>query len=132
MPWNVAAFPFIPILLGIAFIVAGRVTRGRQTNWQHAQGFISPSQWSFQMRRGQRYQWQGPDGVVRDGHGYASSWPKPDGTPITVLYDPHDPNRFRISSDATVGTIFLGLGWVFVVLGVLGLITLLALVAVLS
>lgn len=127
MPWGISLFAFIPILLGVAFLVAGTITRGNSSNWHHAQGVITPSKWGFDLRRGNRYRWQGPDGVARDGKGFSRTWPKPDGTPVAVLYDPANLNRFRLAADLSAGTVFIVLGWVAVGLGVLVLIAMLAL-----
>lgn len=126
MPSGIQFFALIPLLLGLGFILAGTLTRGRTSGWGSTQGIVIPSQWGLELRRGQRYRWQGPDGVVREGKGYSRTWPKPDGAPVTVVYDPKDFDRFRLAADQSVGTLFIILGWIAVALSAVALIILLA------
>lgn len=126
MPPGIQLFALIPLLLGFGFILAGTLTRGRTKGWAYTQGVVISSQWGLELRRGERYRWQGPDGVVREGKGYSRTWPKPVGAPIAVVYDPENFDRFRLAADESMGTLFIILGWITVGLGVLTLIILLA------
>ena len=126
MPSGIQFFALIPLLLGLGFILAGTLTRGRTKGWGSTQGVVISSQWGVELRRGERYRWQGPDGVLREGKGYSRTWPKPVGAPIAVVYDPENFDRFRLAADQSMGTLFIILGWITVALGAVTLIILLA------
>ncbi len=125
MPWGVPFVTLIPLLLGLGFILAGTLTKGKSRGWGSTQGVVIPSNWGLELRRGERYRWQGPDGVVREGKGYSRTWPKPDGAPVMVVYDPENLDRFRLAADQSVGTLFTILGWIAVALSAFILIILL-------
>lgn len=125
MPWGIPIVTLIPLLLGLAFILAGTLTKGRSSGWGSTQGIVIPTKWGLELRRGERYRWQGPDGVVREGKGYSRTWPKPDGTPVTVVYDPENLDRFRLAADQSAGTLFIILGWIAVALSAVTLIVVL-------
>lgn len=125
MTLGLPLFAFIPIMLGVGFIIAGATTRSSSKNWHSTQGEVTPGRFGLDLRRGMSFHWRGPDGVVRNGKGLTRTWIKTEGTPVTVLYDPQDFNRFRLEVDRSAGTAFFILGWVVFALGVLAFIVLL-------
>jgi hypothetical protein len=117
MHWTVVLFALIPVGLGCVFILIATIG-GARSDWQRAQG------WAFNRFqpglsfRGQQYAWQGPDGVVREGRSIYRGIPLREGSPLTVLYDPRNPQHSRMDSVVHSGTVFIIVGWCLVALGV--------------
>lgn len=129
MPWPVVLFALIPVVLGCVFIVVAVRTGGRR-DWRRTPGRAFTRFRPGLGHTAQQYSWQGPDGVVREGTSVYRTMPLREGTPITVLYDPEDLSRSRIDSFWHSGTIFLIVGGVLSVVGVIAAAVLVAIAVV--
>ena len=129
----------IPLLFAVAgafFVVVGvrgrRAARAFEQRAEETYGFVTEVRWRTVGRRPPRQLLAFPvlSFTTRDGRpveaeaAFGTQPPRAkEGDQVTVLYDPADPTRPRLSGTGTEKTLyglFVGLGGLFVVLGVLG------------
>lgn len=115
----------IAILLGLIFFLIGTIRRRMTRGWVSTTGQVISKRGdplSGMPARYPTFRWQDANGVEhqRTSNMGASLGPRP-GTLVPVKYDPDNPSRAMIDSSVQGGQLFVVLGIVIAVVGLLGM-----------
>lgn len=105
------------MFLGLIFAAVGWFVGGNpHRGWVSTTGRAVLS-WRFGLQPS--YLYLDTQGVEHPGYTWFSNLPRGNGTPVAVIFDPANPTRSRLDTFVQKGHLFIALGAVLVILGLL-------------